>query len=100
MLPLLVETDVADEAGKPDGNYPYLAGLLRAAVNEERAISVPLTRALLRSGRVLVVTKPFGRIEKTVGALLVATGVLFLTGGFHDMSLWLIETFPQFGQVG
>ena len=33
-------------------------------------------------------------------ALLVGTGVLFLTGGFQSMSLWLIETFPQFGQVG
>ena len=42
----------------------------------------------------------FARIEKTVGVLLVATGVAFLTGGFQSMSLWLIETFPQFGQVG
>ncbi len=42
----------------------------------------------------------FGAIEKTVGALLVGIGVLFLTGGFQSMSLWLIETFPQFGQVG
>ena len=41
-----------------------------------------------------------GRIEKTVGVLLVGTGVAFLTGGFQTMSLWLIETFPQFGQVG
>jgi cytochrome c-type biogenesis protein len=46
------------------------------------------------------VKKRFGAIEKTVGALLVITGVLFLTGGFQSMSLWLIETFPQFGQVG
>ncbi len=46
------------------------------------------------------VKKRFGAIEKTVGALLVATGVLFLTGGFQNISLWLIETFPQFGLVG
>ena len=46
------------------------------------------------------VKKQFGRIEKVVGALLVATGVLFLTGGFQNASLWLIETFPQFGQLG
>ena len=46
------------------------------------------------------VRKQFGRIEKAVGVLLVATGVAFLTGGFQSMSLWLIETFPQFGQVG
>jgi hypothetical protein len=40
------------------------------------------------------------RIEKAVGVLLVATGIAFLTGGFQSMSAWLIETFPQFGQVG
>ena len=42
----------------------------------------------------------FGRIEKAVGVLLVATGVAFLTGGFQSISIWLIETFPQFGQIG
>lgn len=46
------------------------------------------------------VKKRFGAIEKTVGVLLVGTGVLFLTGGFQAISLWLIETFPQFAQVG
>jgi len=46
------------------------------------------------------IKKQFGRIEKTVGVLLIATGVAFLTGGFQSVSLWLIETFPQFGQVG
>jgi cytochrome c-type biogenesis protein len=44
--------------------------------------------------------KQFGRIEKAVGVLLVATGVAFLTGGFQSVSLWLIETFPQFSQFG
>ncbi len=46
------------------------------------------------------VKKQCGKIEKTVGALLIASGVAFLTGGFQGASLWLIETFPQFGQVG
>jgi cytochrome c-type biogenesis protein len=46
------------------------------------------------------VKKQFGKIEKTVGVLLIASGVAILTGGFHSASLWLIETFPQFGQVG
>jgi cytochrome c-type biogenesis protein len=46
------------------------------------------------------VKKRFGAIERAVGVLLVGTGVLFLTGGFQAMSLWLIETFPQFSQVG
>jgi cytochrome c-type biogenesis protein len=47
-----------------------------------------------------LVRQQFGRIEKTVGVLLVATGIAFLTGGFQNVSLWLIETFPQFGQIG
>ena len=46
------------------------------------------------------IKKRFGAIEKAVGALLVLTGVAFLTGGFQTASLWLIETFPQFGQLG
>ena len=36
----------------------------------------------------------------TVGVLLIASGVAFPTGGSQSASLWLIETFPQFGQVG
>ena len=44
--------------------------------------------------------KQFGTIENPVGVLLVATGIAFLTGGFQSASLWLIETFPQFGQMG
>jgi len=43
---------------------------------------------------------PFGRIEKTVSVLLIATGIAFLTGGFQTASLLLIETFAQLGQVG
>ncbi len=46
------------------------------------------------------VRKQFGRIEKAVGVLLIVTGVAFLTGGFQSVSLWLIEMFPQFGQIG
>ena len=38
--------------------------------------------------------------KQFVGVLLIASGVAFLTGGFQGASLWLIETFPQFGPVG
>ena len=31
--------------------------------------------------------KQFGKIEKTVGVLLIASGVAFLTGGFQSASL-------------
>ena len=38
--------------------------------------------------------------EKATGALLVVTGVLFLTGGVQSAASWLIETFPQLGRLG
>jgi len=41
-----------------------------------------------------------GLVEKITGALLVATGVAFLTGGIERLSFWLIETFPLLSRVG
>ncbi|NLH81542.1 MAG: cytochrome c biogenesis protein CcdA [Phyllobacteriaceae bacterium] len=41
-----------------------------------------------------------GVVEKITGALLVATGVAFLTGGIERLSFWLIETFPVLSQIG
>ncbi len=45
-------------------------------------------------------SKHFGAVEKTVGALLVLTGVGFLTGGMQAASFWLLETFPSLGKLG
>ncbi|MGP9812545.1 cytochrome c biogenesis CcdA family protein [Rhodopseudomonas sp. NSM] len=39
-------------------------------------------------------------IEKVMGAALVLTGVLFLTGAMPKISGWLLETFPAFGTIG
>jgi hypothetical protein len=55
MLPILIEADLPEDAAKPNCFYPYLAGILRSAVNEGHPISPALTRALVRSGRLLVV---------------------------------------------
>jgi cytochrome c-type biogenesis protein len=41
-----------------------------------------------------------GAVEKTIGGLLVLTGVLFLTGHIGDASYWLLDTFPGLGQIG
>ena len=41
-----------------------------------------------------------GKVEKVMGALLVATGVLFLTGSVSEISYWILETFPELGQFG
>jgi len=39
-------------------------------------------------------------VERVIGVLLVAVGVLMLTGGFSTMSFWLIDTFPALLRVG
>jgi cytochrome c-type biogenesis protein len=44
--------------------------------------------------------KHFGKVEKVVGALLVVTGVAFLTGGMQDFSFWLLQTFPGLARFG
>jgi cytochrome c-type biogenesis protein len=45
-------------------------------------------------------TAHFGKVERVVGALLVMTGVAFLTGGIQSMSFWLIQTFPGLATLG
>jgi cytochrome c-type biogenesis protein len=44
--------------------------------------------------------KHLGTVEKVMGALLVLTGVLFLTGGMQAVAFWLLETFPALGSIG
>jgi cytochrome c-type biogenesis protein len=41
-----------------------------------------------------------GMVEKAMGALLVLTGIAFLTGFVTDASFWLLETFPILGRIG
>lgn len=38
--------------------------------------------------------------ERATGALLVGTGLLFLTGRLNELSFWLLETFPVLGRIG
>jgi cytochrome c-type biogenesis protein len=42
----------------------------------------------------------FALIEKTMGGLLVLTGIAFLTGWITVASFWLLETFPALGRLG
>ncbi|MYZ49770.1 cytochrome c biogenesis CcdA family protein [Propylenella binzhouense] len=39
-------------------------------------------------------------VERTMGAFLVLTGILFITGQMTALSYWLLETFPALGAVG
>ena len=35
-----------------------------------------------------------------MGAALVVTGLLFVTGQMTTISYWLLETFPAFAEIG
>jgi cytochrome c-type biogenesis protein len=40
------------------------------------------------------------RVEQAMGALLVLTGIAFLTGSLNQLSVWLLEAFPALGKIG
>jgi cytochrome c-type biogenesis protein len=40
------------------------------------------------------------RVEQAMGALLVLTGIAFLTGSLNQMSVWILEAFPSLGRIG
>lgn len=67
-------------------------------------LAVPFWIAALFSERFMRFTQKFrhhlGTVEKITGALLVLTGILFLTGGMATMAYWLLETFPALGAIG
>ena len=44
--------------------------------------------------------KHLARVEHAMGALLVLTGVAFLTGSITTVSVWLLEAFPALGKIG
>ena len=54
----------------------------------------PFARFMMRFKRHLAA------IEKAMGALLVLTGVAFLTGWINEASYWLLEWFPALGRIG
>jgi cytochrome c-type biogenesis protein len=44
--------------------------------------------------------KHLGKVEKVAGALLVVSGLMFITGGVQAVSYWLIERFPFLLNLG
>ena len=44
--------------------------------------------------------KHLGTVERVAGALLVLSGLMFITGGMQAVSYWLIETFPSLLSLG
>src|ERR1700744_6322320 len=39
-------------------------------------------------------------VERAMGALMVLTGIAFLTGAISNVSIWLLETFPSLQNFG
>jgi cytochrome c-type biogenesis protein len=95
---------------------PILATVLAVAANEATlgsgvsllfayslGLGVPFVLAAAAIGPFLSFMGRFRRhlvlFEKAMGAVLVVTGLLFLTGWINGLGLWLIETVPALGSV-
>ncbi|RST84393.1 cytochrome c biogenesis protein CcdA [Aquibium carbonis] len=96
---------------------PVLAAILFIAGSEGSAaqgalllaayslgIGIPFVLAALFASRFLGWAARFKRhmhkVEMAMGALLVLTGILFITGQMSTISFWLLETFPIFQTIG
>lgn len=96
---------------------PILAAILFVAGTEDTVVrgalllsayaiglGIPFLIAALFAGPFLQFMKRFrkhmGLVEKTMGGVLVLTGVMFLTGQMATLSYWLLETFPVFSSIG
>src|SRR5215216_3363992 len=63
----------------------------------------PILAALLMNPFVALLKRMrsrFGYVEKAMGALLVLTGIGFLSGWVQTASYWLLEAFPGLGRLG
>ncbi|WP_020179251.1 cytochrome c biogenesis CcdA family protein [Methylopila sp. M107] len=96
---------------------PVLAAVLAVAASEQTVASgagllavyaaglgVPFLIAALAMRPFVGFLKRFrahlGTVEKVMGALLVLTGIAFLTGWTATASFWLLETFPALQKLG
>jgi len=96
---------------------PILAGILAIAASSQSVgygvtllavyaagIGVPFLAAALFATRFLAflsrMRRHFRAVEVAVGGLLVATGVMIMTGTFSVIGNWLLETFPIFSRFG
>jgi cytochrome c-type biogenesis protein len=96
---------------------PVLAAILFIAGSEDTAlrgagllavyslgIGLPFLLAAVFASRFIGWANRFkrhmGTVEKAMGALLVLTGILFITGQMSRIAQWLLDTFPGFATVG
>jgi cytochrome c-type biogenesis protein len=96
---------------------PILAAILAVAASEQTVARGALLLAVYSLGLGIpflvaaFAIEPFAaflarfkkylrRVEQAMGALLVLTGIAFLTGGISQLSIWLLEVFPALGKIG
>jgi cytochrome c-type biogenesis protein len=96
---------------------PILAAILAVAASEQTVAKGASLLAVYSLGLGIpfllaaIAVEPFAaflarfrkylrRVEQAMGALLVLTGIAFLTGSINWMSVWLLETFPVLGKIG
>lgn len=67
-------------------------------------LGVPFIAAALFLGQFLNFLRRFRRhvpkVERVMGLLLVATGIMFLTGSIQTLSYWFLELFPSLATLG
>lgn len=67
-------------------------------------IGIPFLLAAAFAGPFLAwasaVKKRMGLVEKVSGGLLVATGIVFMTGLMPQVSQWLLDAVPALGEIG
>jgi cytochrome c-type biogenesis protein len=67
-------------------------------------MGLPFLLAALFTGTLLARLKALGRagrnLQRAAGALLVAMGVLMVTGQLEVLAYWLLETFPALANIG
>jgi len=96
---------------------PVLAAILFVAAGEDSiwygtsllgsyaaGLGIPFLIAALAAGPFTRFMRRFRgqvrTIEIILGVLLIATGILFLTGTMAEMAYWMLEAFPALGKVG
>jgi cytochrome c-type biogenesis protein len=95
---------------------PVLATVLAVAANEASlgagvrllfvyslGLGIPFVLAAVAIGPFLGFMQRFrrhlGRVEMVMGLLLIATGILILTGGLNWFGTWMIENVPILGRI-
>jgi cytochrome c-type biogenesis protein len=67
-------------------------------------LGVPFLLAALFTGALLVRLRALGRagrhLQRAAGGLLVAMGLLMVTGQLERVAYWLLETFPALASIG